>query len=65
MARPLKYVQQMLARFPEGTFERMDTLLHPGEDRASLVRTAVETELRRREMLEGQPARRYRIRWRG
>ena len=39
----------MPARFPEGTFERMDSLLGPKEKRSDLIRAAVERELGRRE----------------
>jgi hypothetical protein len=39
----------MVARFPEGTFERMDAVLTEKEDRTDLVREAVERELKRRE----------------
>lgn len=50
MARPLKFTETMLARFPEGTFERIKKVLSAdGEDKASLVREAVERELKRRE----------------
>jgi hypothetical protein len=41
--------EQMPARFPEGTLERMDAVLEDGEKRADLIREAVERELRRRE----------------
>lgn len=46
-----KFTQEMLARFPPGTFERIEAVLGPSEDRADLVRDAVERELRRREKL--------------
>lgn len=49
MARPKKYVEDMVARFAEGTFERIKSVLTDGEDRADFVRDAVEKELRRRE----------------
>jgi metal-responsive CopG/Arc/MetJ family transcriptional regulator len=39
----------MPARFPAGTFERMDNLLSPKEKRSDLIRAAVERELGRRE----------------
>jgi hypothetical protein len=48
MARPKKYIENMVARFVEGTFARLDGVLNPGEDRAALVRSAVEAEIRRR-----------------
>ncbi len=49
VARPRKYVEDMVARFVAGTFARLQAVLHPGEDRADLVRDAVERELKRRE----------------
>ncbi|MBN8978811.1 MAG: hypothetical protein J0I08_20275 [Rhizobiales bacterium] len=39
----------MQARFPEGTFARIEAVLDDGEDRTDLVREAVERELTRRE----------------
>ena len=41
--------EQTPARFPEGTFDRMDSVLEDGEKRADLIREAVERELKRRE----------------
>jgi hypothetical protein len=41
--------EQMPARFPAGTLERMDAVLGKGEKRADLIREAVERELKRRE----------------
>ena len=49
MARPKKYVEDMVARFLAGTFARIQSALRPGEDRADLVRDAVERELKRRD----------------
>ena len=49
MARPKKYVEDMVARFLAGTFARIHAVLRSGEDRAELVRAAVEAELKRRE----------------
>jgi hypothetical protein len=49
MARRKKYVQEMVARFLAGTFERIEAVLRPDEDRADLVRAAVEAEVSRRE----------------
>lgn len=43
----------MEARFPEGTFDRIASVLDEGEDRTDLIRTAVERELNRRERLRG------------
>lgn len=39
----------MQARFPEGTFERIDAVREDGEDRTDFIREAVERELKRRE----------------
>lgn len=49
MSRPKKYVEDMVARFLAGTFSRIQAVLRPGEDRAELVRAAVEAELKKRE----------------
>ena len=49
MPRVMKYFDKMLARFPEGTFERIEAVLGKTEDRAEFVRAAVERELKRRE----------------
>jgi len=49
MGRPRQWAQDMQARFPAGTFERMKAVLEEGEDRTDLVREAVERELQRRE----------------
>lgn len=49
MARPLKFIEKMLARFIEGTFARIDAVTERDEDRADFVRAAVEHELKRRE----------------
>ena len=49
MGRQKKWSEDMQARFPEGTFERIQAVLEEGEDRTDFVRTAVEKELKRRE----------------
>lgn len=41
--------EQTPARFPEGTFDRIDKVLDDGEGRSDLIREAVERELKRRE----------------
>lgn len=41
--------EQMPARFPEGTLERIDAALEEGEKRSDLIREAVERELKRRD----------------
>jgi hypothetical protein len=39
----------MQARFPAGTFKRIEAVLAEDEDRTDFVRAAVERELQRRE----------------
>jgi hypothetical protein len=39
----------MPARFPDGTFERIDGVLEPDENRTDFLRHAVEREIQRRE----------------
>jgi hypothetical protein len=48
MARKLRFVENMAARFLAGTFARIDRVLTDGEDRADFVRSAVELEIKRR-----------------
>ena len=48
MGRHRLWTEDMQARFPEGTFERIEEVLEEGEDRTDFVRDAVERELRRR-----------------
>lgn len=40
--------EQMPARFPAGTLDRIDQALEDGENRSDLIREAVERELKRR-----------------
>lgn len=49
MGRKKKWSQDMQARFPEWTFERINAVLTSGEDRTDFVRVAVEAELQKRE----------------
>jgi hypothetical protein len=49
VARPKVFSEHMIARLVAGTFERMKAVLAPGENRADLVREAVEREISRRE----------------
>ena len=49
MGRTKRWAEDMQARFPEGTFGRIEAVLEDGEDRTDFVRQAVEKELRRRE----------------
>jgi hypothetical protein len=49
MGRKKLWAEDMVARFPEGTFDRIEAVLTEEEDRTDLVREAVERELKRRE----------------
>lgn len=49
MGRKKMWSEDMQARFPDGTFERIEAVLEDGEDRTDFVRGAVERELKRRE----------------
>ena len=49
MGRKKMWAEDMQARFPEGTFARIDAVRQDGEDRTDFVREAVERELKRRE----------------
>lgn len=49
MGRPPLWSQNMQARFPAGTFERIEKALREDEDRTDFVREAVQRELERRE----------------
>lgn len=49
MGRKKRWAEDMQARFPEGTFDRIEAALDEGEDRTDFVRIAVERELKRRE----------------
>jgi hypothetical protein len=49
MGRKKMWAEDMQARFPEGTFERIEAVLEDYEDRTEFVRVAVERELNRRE----------------
>lgn len=48
MARPKTLPEEIIARFPGGTFDRIRAVLEAGEDRTSFIRVAVEHELKRR-----------------
>jgi len=48
MGRTKKYSEDMLSRFPAGTFARIETALAKNEDRTEFIRVAVEHELKRR-----------------
>jgi hypothetical protein len=49
MGRTKRWAEDMQARFPEGTFSRIEAVLEESEDRTEFVRRAVERELKRRE----------------
>lgn len=49
MGRKKLWGEEMQARFPDGTFDRIAALLAKGEDRTEFVREAVEREIKRRE----------------
>lgn len=49
LGRKKRWAEDMQARFPEGTFERIAAVLEDSEDRTDFVREAVERELKRRE----------------
>jgi hypothetical protein len=49
MGRPKINDEQTPARFPEGTLDRIEAVLKDGEARSDFIRTAVESELKRRE----------------
>jgi hypothetical protein len=54
MGRKKLWTEDMQARFPEGTFDRIESVLDDGEDRTAFVRAAVERELKRREKGAGR-----------
>jgi hypothetical protein len=49
MGRTKRWAEDMQARFPEGTFDRIEAVLEESEDRTEFVRVAVEREIKRRE----------------
>jgi metal-responsive CopG/Arc/MetJ family transcriptional regulator len=49
MGRKQINFEQIPARLPEGTLERIDAVLGEKEKRSDLIREAVERELKRRE----------------
>jgi hypothetical protein len=49
VGRKKRWSEDMVARFPEGTFTRIQAVLEGKEDRTDFVREAVERELKRRE----------------
>jgi hypothetical protein len=49
MGRKKMWAEDMQARFPEGTFDRIQAVLGEDEDRTDFIREAVERELKRRE----------------
>jgi len=57
VGRKRKWVEDMVARFPRGTFERIAQVSRETEDRTDFVREAVEGELKRREAEARTPRR--------
>ncbi|KTR06881.1 hypothetical protein NS365_05455 [Aureimonas ureilytica] len=51
VGRKLRYPEHINVAVPEGTKARLDALLDDGEERLSLIRDALEREIRRRERL--------------
>jgi hypothetical protein len=49
VGRKKRWNEDMVARFPKGTFGRIANVLEKNEDRTDFVRAAVERELKRRE----------------
>jgi hypothetical protein len=49
VGRKKRWSEDMQARFPEGTFARIESVMQANEDRTDFVRDAVEREIRRRE----------------
>lgn len=49
MGRKQINAEQIPARLPAGTLDRIDAVLEDGEKRAELIRKAIERELRLRE----------------
>lgn len=49
MGRKKRWAEDMVARFAEGTFDRIDAVRGDDEDRTDFIREAVERELKRRE----------------
>ena len=48
MGRKKLWAEDMQARFPPGTFDRIEAVLTEDEDRTDFVRAAVEREIKRR-----------------
>jgi hypothetical protein len=60
VGRKKRWSEDMQARFAEGTFARIETVLQPDEDRTDFVRDAVEREIKRRDQKARPPARKRR-----
>jgi hypothetical protein len=58
VGRKKRWAEDMQARFPAGTFERIGAVLRDREDRTDFVREAVERELKHRERLTSRRKRR-------
>lgn len=49
VGRKLEWPEKWLASFAKGTLARIDAVKEPGEDRRSIIRQALDRELKRRE----------------
>lgn len=49
VGRKLEWPEKWLASFAKGTLARLDAVKGDGEDRRSIIRSAVDAELKRRE----------------
>ena len=45
LGRKRLWYEDMVARFPEGTFKRIDSVLDPNETRTDFIRAAVTREI--------------------
>jgi hypothetical protein len=49
VGRKLEWPEKWLVSFAKGTLARIDAVKKPGEDRRSIIRQALDRELKRRE----------------
>lgn len=49
MGRKKLWAENINLTLPEGAKERMDAVLHPGENRLDMIRGAIDQEINRRE----------------
>lgn len=53
MGRKMLYPDKIVAPLPAGSLDRIKAVLQPGEDKTDLLRSAIESELRKRERGKG------------